>query len=469
MTNYRSLFYCWLSVALVVLLAPNPAIAAAADTAEYVEGQPLKTLVKLNEATFRKASNDPANPIFLYMFSAYWCGHCKRLAPVLESVAPQVTGRLAIGKIDCTEDKKLCDEFKVRGYPTLKFSMDGEMYEYNSGRKESDFVAFADRLSRPVVTMLNSVEQAHKYTKDQTYGHGVSFLCHDPAASKALADAAESTVTIDKLAAKSPILHVCKLVARKEMADAHFAALATSVDTSSITGLPAPSEPTTDNEGGEQDSDVATEQGFVCRLEDGVPSRCMLEKQTTIDIDSLWEFVKVNNVASLTELGPQNLHRIGRLGRPLVVGVADVGNEAQLNQLKQNLESFAINGPPRLTSEKYYFGWMDGVRWSKFLQQFDISQDDLPQIFVMDVPNRLYWQDPAYKEQTLEAFLTAIEDGIIVSKESGGVRGARFLLQIANGFYDWLPWSLLLIVAIAAGAIMMIIPASQELADKKND
>lgn len=42
--------------------------------------------------------------------------------------------KMAIGKIDCTTQKKLCNRFNVKGYPTLKYYHDGTFNDYPLGR-----------------------------------------------------------------------------------------------------------------------------------------------------------------------------------------------------------------------------------------------------------------------------------------------------------------------------------------------
>ena len=53
---------------------------------------------------------------------------------MLNKVAPHLAGKMAIGKVDCTTEKKLCKRFDVRGYPTLKYYRDTEFHDYSSGR-----------------------------------------------------------------------------------------------------------------------------------------------------------------------------------------------------------------------------------------------------------------------------------------------------------------------------------------------
>lgn len=429
---------------LVALLACS--VTAIED---FVDGKVARRVVRLTNDNFKTAIKDPANPIWLISFTAYWCGHCKKLAPVLETAAPQVAGRMAIGKIDCTEDKKICEKYKIRGYPTLKFALDGDLFDYTLGRTEEDIVAFAERLSRPTVNLLESVDRVMKYTVEDTFGHGVSFLCHDPKAPEG---------SVEQMLKSSKLMQICSQAARKEMANAHFITLPGEADVSSITG--EDEEVFTDENGITQKKPKAG--GFVCRLEKNVPPRCLMEKETIIDTDSVVEFVRVNNVATVSELGPQNFHRIGRLGRPLVIGVADLNEDEHIEKMKSELANFAVKGASSLTS-KYYFGWMDGVKWAKFLQQFDIKQEELPQIFVLDVPKRKYWRDPQYKDKPLKDFLTAIADGDIESKESGGVRGAQFLNRIAGGFVNWMPWSLFLLLGMIAAVVVAVVPDGKDL------
>ena len=56
----------------------------------------------------------------LYLY-APWCGHCKRLAPVLDEVASATKG-VRFGKIDCTTQQRLCDQHDVKGTKASRLS-----------------------------------------------------------------------------------------------------------------------------------------------------------------------------------------------------------------------------------------------------------------------------------------------------------------------------------------------------------
>ena len=57
-------------------------------------------------------------------FFAPWCGHCKRLNPVLDDFVADTPG-VRVAKIDATAEKALAEAHDVDGYPTLRFRRAG--------------------------------------------------------------------------------------------------------------------------------------------------------------------------------------------------------------------------------------------------------------------------------------------------------------------------------------------------------
>jgi thioredoxin len=54
-------------------------------------------------------------------FYTTWCGPCKRLAPVLETIAEKYDGLIRIYRIDAEKELKISRKFGIRSYPTLLF------------------------------------------------------------------------------------------------------------------------------------------------------------------------------------------------------------------------------------------------------------------------------------------------------------------------------------------------------------
>ena len=59
---------------------------------------------------------------YLVDFYAEWCGPCKMLHPVLESISDKIN----IIKVDIDKFEKLTNDYRIMSVPTLIFFKDGE-------------------------------------------------------------------------------------------------------------------------------------------------------------------------------------------------------------------------------------------------------------------------------------------------------------------------------------------------------
>ncbi len=85
-------------------------------------------------------------------FYAPWCGHCKRMAPILDELALEA-GRqdVRLGKADCTVERALCTQWNVTGYPTV-FMMHRELTWRHSGARDKAGLANAlARIQQPAI------------------------------------------------------------------------------------------------------------------------------------------------------------------------------------------------------------------------------------------------------------------------------------------------------------------------------
>ena len=62
-------------------------------------------------------------------FWAEWCGPCRMVAPVLEQIAAEQSGKLKIVKLNVDDNQETPQQFGVTGIPTMILFKDGKMLE----------------------------------------------------------------------------------------------------------------------------------------------------------------------------------------------------------------------------------------------------------------------------------------------------------------------------------------------------
>ena len=82
----------------------------------------------ITEQTFDAEVIKSSVPV-LVDFWATWCGPCKMIAPIVEDLAGEYSGRLKVYKLDVDDNSGVAAKYNVMSIPTLGIFRNGELIE----------------------------------------------------------------------------------------------------------------------------------------------------------------------------------------------------------------------------------------------------------------------------------------------------------------------------------------------------
>lgn len=100
-----------------------------------------QAIINLTSANWDTEVTKAAIPV-LVDFWAEWCGPCKMIAPILDELATELSGKIKIAKVNVEEGQDLAAKFHIRSIPTLLVFKAGVVQEQMVGAlRKSDFQA----------------------------------------------------------------------------------------------------------------------------------------------------------------------------------------------------------------------------------------------------------------------------------------------------------------------------------------
>jgi thioredoxin 1 len=66
-------------------------------------------------------------------FWAEWCGPCRMMAPTVDAIAEQYTGKVKVGKLNVDQNGGTAQRYNIRGIPTILLFKGGQVVEQRVG------------------------------------------------------------------------------------------------------------------------------------------------------------------------------------------------------------------------------------------------------------------------------------------------------------------------------------------------
>jgi thioredoxin len=88
----------------------------------------------VTDATFEADVLKNAKPV-LVDYWAEWCGPCRQIAPVLEEIAQEYSGKIDIVKLNVDDNPGVVQTYRIMNIPTLNVFMNGQVVKSILGAK----------------------------------------------------------------------------------------------------------------------------------------------------------------------------------------------------------------------------------------------------------------------------------------------------------------------------------------------
>ncbi|MEM7554644.1 MAG: thioredoxin [Cyanobacteria bacterium P01_A01_bin.84] len=87
----------------------------------------MKTVEYIKEEDFDTLST--SDGVFVFDFTATWCGPCKMVAPLMDQLAQEHEDRVKVVKVDLDENPGLAKKLGIRSIPSVMIYKDGSCIE----------------------------------------------------------------------------------------------------------------------------------------------------------------------------------------------------------------------------------------------------------------------------------------------------------------------------------------------------
>ena len=99
----------------------------------------------VTDANFIESVEKSSLPVLLDFWAA-WCPPCKLIAPIVDTLAKELAGKVVVGKLDVDNNRLIAARFRVQSIPTLIIFQNGREAERLVGAQSKE--AIVQRLNK---------------------------------------------------------------------------------------------------------------------------------------------------------------------------------------------------------------------------------------------------------------------------------------------------------------------------------
>jgi len=100
----------------------------------------MSDVMEVTDSSFQEEVIESTQPV-LVDFWASWCAPCRMLAPTIDAVANDFTGRAKIVKLNVDDNSETSAKYNIKGIPTLLLFKDGVIKDQIVGATSKDNIA----------------------------------------------------------------------------------------------------------------------------------------------------------------------------------------------------------------------------------------------------------------------------------------------------------------------------------------
>jgi len=340
-------------------------------------------------------------------FYAPWCGHCKRMAPILDELALEVGApAMRFGKIDCTVETSLRSKWNVSGYPTVYLYQGGRNWRHAGLRSKQGLLDVIRRVQADAVRELAHAADL----EDMLAPSRVVFVL----AQSKTAGAHTGSTLFQETAIK--LKHSLTFAATS--ADDVLTTMAAGGD--ELTGgLP-----------------------FVAKLEAG--ERAQILPGASIEgmgQEAFETWMSSRRFPLVSLVSGFNFHEISKAGRLFALLLIDPcgGDDTQpIVECERDLVPSDLNTTVAAAFREvarapdandlqmsYNFGVMNSIRWETFANDHHIKRSDLPRLLILKrdgaSSSTVFFKDDstAGEAKTMRHFLVSVAAGLVMGEYEG--------------------------------------------------